>query len=253
MENNEELKNHKNHGVKVISKAADILRVLKKDNKGLSLGKIAERVGQPRSTVQRIVNALLAEQLVMMTSAEGGLCLGPEIQSLASAGRIDIAVISRPILTELSEKTGETTDLAVFKGSHMLFVDQVEGSHRLMTRSSIGDTFTMSDTANGKATLALLDDDIAATLISRELRYNEVCTITTSDIIREIERIKTKGYALDINEHTEGISAIGTAFIGPGGTIYALSIPVPSSRFEKKKKLLIADILKATEALKAFF
>ena len=111
----------------------------------------------------------------------------------------------------------------------------------------------MSDTANGKATLALLDGEVSATLISRETRYNEVNSLSTSDIIREIENIKIKGYALDINEHTDGISAIGTAFMGPGGAIYALSVPVPSSRFENKKNQLISETLKATETLKAFF
>ena len=93
-------------GVQVIARAADILRVLKHDNEGLSLGQIAERVSLPRSTVQRIINALLAERLVMAATAEGGLRLGPEIQALAAAGRINVAELIHPILSDLARQTG---------------------------------------------------------------------------------------------------------------------------------------------------
>ena len=128
-------KSASNQGVQVIARAAEILRVLKQDNRGLSLGQISDRVGLPRSTVQRIVNALLAEKLIMNTAAEGGLRLGPEIQSLAAAGRIDAAELLRPVLQDIAESCGETVDLAVFRTDHMVFVDQVVGTHRVRTVS----------------------------------------------------------------------------------------------------------------------
>jgi len=47
-------KNNKN-GIQVIARAATILRLLKINRSGLSLGQIAAQVDLPRSTVQRIV------------------------------------------------------------------------------------------------------------------------------------------------------------------------------------------------------
>ncbi|MGB0664089.1 MAG: IclR family transcriptional regulator [Pontibacterium sp.] len=245
--------NAPNQGVKVISRAAAILRTLRDDNKGLSLGQIAEKVGLPRSTVQRIVNALLDEQLVIMTSAEGGLRLGPEIQSLASAGKMDVAEIAHPFLAELSELTGETTDLAVFRNNQMVFIDQVEGSHRLRTRSGVGEIFPLTTTANGKAALALMDEEVAATLISREIKNNEGTPRSLSEVIAEIEDVRRQGYALDIDGHTEGVSAVGSAFIGPEGSIYALSIPVPSTRFKRNQAINTERLIEATQKLKSFF
>lgn len=58
-------------GVQVIARAAAILRSLKNESDGLSLGQIAERVGLPRSTVQRIVGALHAESLVIAAAPIG--------------------------------------------------------------------------------------------------------------------------------------------------------------------------------------
>ena len=244
-------KTQSNQGVQVIARAADILRALKNEHKGLSLGQIAERVGLPRSTVQRIVNALQAERFVMASSAEGGFRLGPELQSLAEAGRINIAEAVRPVLTALAKETGETVDLAVYREDHMVFVDQVVGTHRLRTVSAVGETFPLSTTANGKAALSLLADDVGAALIARELTAREEPKRVLSDIIREVEQIREAGFAFDVDEHTDGISAVGTAFKDANGLIYAVSIPVPSHRFEGKKDHLCSALLAAMKGIRA--
>lgn len=234
-------KSAQHQGVQVISRAAEILRVLKQDNGGLSLGQISDRVGLPRSTVQRIVNALLAEKLIMNTAAEGGLRLGPEIQSLAAAGRVDAAELLRPIMTEIAERTGETVDLALLRDDHLVFVDQVVGTHRVRTVSAVGESFPLISTANGKAALALLDDEMAAILAARELKASQ-SERALSALIAELEEIRATGLAWDFDEHTEGISAVGHGFRDPTGQIYAVSVPVPSYRFSKTKNS-ISDLL----------
>ncbi|WP_413851723.1 IclR family transcriptional regulator C-terminal domain-containing protein, partial [Tateyamaria sp.] len=42
----------------------------------------------------------------------------------------------------------------------------------------------------------------------------------------------------DENEHTEGVCAIGYALRDVGGDIYAVSIPVPSTRYPRVKDRL---------------
>ena len=118
-------------GIQVLSRAADILRALKADNRGLSLGGIAKRVGLPRSTVQRIVNGLVSEKLVMPNLVSGGYQLGPEILALAQAARQDVSGTLRPVIEALSRDTGETVDLSVLRNEGMVFVDQVVGTQRL--------------------------------------------------------------------------------------------------------------------------
>ena len=94
-------------GIQVISRAASILRVLKENQSGMSLGKIAERVDLPRSTVQRITSALAEEKLVIADANGGGLRLGPELSALAGAAQYSIVEHCRLLLTELTQKTGE--------------------------------------------------------------------------------------------------------------------------------------------------
>jgi len=246
---NIEKKQPSSQGVQVISRAAEILRILKQDNTGLSLGQISERVHLPRSTVQRIVNALLAERLVMASSAEGGLRLGSEIQSLAAAGRINMAELARPVLADLSKKTKETVDLAAFRDGHMVFVDQVVGSHRLRTVSAVGEVFPMTSTANGKAALALMPDDVLVSIATPELKANPGNTRPLSEFMKEIEDTRQTGIGWDLNEHTEGISAAGFAFKDPMDQIYAVSVPVPSHRFEALKARLAGLLLETRQSI----
>jgi len=244
-----EKKAQSSQGVQVISRAAEILRVLKNDNSGLSLGQIAERVQLPRSTVQRIVNALLSERLVMSSSAEGGLRLGSEIQSLAAAGRVNMTELVHPVLTDLAKRTKETVDLAVFRDEHMVFLDQVVGTHRLRTVSAVGEVFPMTDTANGKAALSLFEDDRVAAIASRELKFGGESQRPLSDFLREIEDIRKTGIAWDLDEHTQGISAAGFAFQDPVGLTYAISVPVPSHRFSAQKERLAEQLAEARTAV----
>ena len=246
------LKNiNKTGGVQVISRAAEILRALKEDDRGLSLGAIAERVGLPRSTVQRLVNALIAEGLVVASSAGGGLRLGPEIQALAAASRLAVGDLLRPILEELSQKTGETVDLSVFRDDHMLFVDQVVGTHRLRAVSAVGEVFPMTTTANGKAALSLLDDEIVVAIAERKRGTKRGSKKAIRQLQVEIDRARQAGYALDLDEHTEGISAVGAAFAAQTGSIYAISIPAPSHRFGEQRATLTQALLDALEGVMA--
>ena len=223
--------------IQVISRATRILRVLAQNTNGMSLGQIASRVGLPRSTVQRIVSALSDEGLVLSEGANGGIRLGPEIQSLAQASAGDLKERMRPVMRDIASKTGETVDLAILKRGRMHFIDQIEGSQRLRTVSSIGETFPMTTTANGKAALACLDEADAARLVLAELEA-EGGQARLMTVLEELASIRQGALATDENEHTDGISAIGFALHDATGDVIAISVPVPSSRFPRVKALL---------------
>jgi DNA-binding IclR family transcriptional regulator len=220
-------------GIQVISRAADILRALGQDTGGLSLGQIASRVQLPRSTVQRIVGSLAREGLVAAEKAGGSIRLGPEIQTLAAASRADIFKLLTDAMKSISAETGETVDLARLEGRRMLFIDQIVGSQRLRTVSNIGETFPLTTTANGKAALSLLDQSQAAKLILSEFDSLAEPSRSLADALVEIDAISKSGLAFDHGEHTDGISAMGMAMKDEAGHIFALSIPVPTSRFQR--------------------
>jgi DNA-binding IclR family transcriptional regulator len=232
--------------IQVITRAVGVLRALEGEPKGLSLGQIAQRVGLARSTVQRIVDALRAEQFVISASPTAGVRLGPALIRLAASASVEFDHITRPIMVELSQTVGETVDLSVLKGSSAVFTDQVQGRHRLQAVSAIGESFPLHCTANGKALLSVLPSDKLERLLKGPLSKLTAKTITKSgELLKQIEICRRSGIAIDDEEHTEGISALGTGFEDPLGRAIALSIPVPTTRFKRIHHELGAHLLVA--------
>lgn len=229
------------NGIQVISRAARVLRSLKDHPEGLSLGKIATEVNLPRSTVQRIVGALEEERLLIGNMIGGGVRLGPELGALAKAARFDTVEQCRPLLLELTQATSETSDLSVLRGHNMIFVDQVPGTHRLRTVSSVGEIFPLTTTANGRASLAALPRDAAMKLVSDEAtRTHSDIDLNAFDAL--LDEIQQAGLAYDADEHSDGISAVGFAFSDLAGEIHAISVPVPSSRFMRQQPAIEAAV-----------
>jgi DNA-binding IclR family transcriptional regulator len=238
----------RNGGIQVIARAAAVLRALKTSRSGLSLAQIAERVGLPRSTVQRIVNALQDERLVIASSTGVGFRLGPELHALAEAAHYNVADALRPLLQSLASQTGETVDLAVLRGGQMIFIDQVAGTQRLRAVSSVGDAFPLTDTANGKACLALMEDSEVQGMAKAELG-SKANTAFLKRLSAEIASVREHGHALDLDEHTAGISAVGIAFRDVRGDCHAISIPAPSTRFAANHAALTAALMHAKDQI----
>ena len=236
------------NGVQVIARAAAILRALEAEPDGLSLGELAKRLVLARSTVQRLVGALADEQLVMTGGPRGGVTLGSALVRLAAAANIETDRIVRPFLQSLSRDVAETVDLSTLRGRTAIFVDQVVGTSRLTAISAVGDTFPLHCSANGKALLACLSPERVRTLVDGRMTTMTPNTLTDfSKLEAEIAEVRKTQLSFDIEEHSEGICAIGTSFIDPLDREFALSVPVPTTRFAAKRAA-IADALLAIRA-----
>jgi DNA-binding IclR family transcriptional regulator len=232
-------------GVRVIAKAAAVLRALGQHPEGLSIREIGKLIDVPRSTVQRIVDALDQENLVISASPTSGVKLGPALIALASLARkFDIAELAHPMMVQLVKDLGETVDLAVLDREKAVVVDQLQGVNRLRAVSAVGDTLPLHCTASGKAVLALLPDEELARLRGKlKLVPRTRNTITSWDKMEEqIRQIRRHGFSIDREEFMIGICAAGVAFRGPGDEIAVFSIPAPTDRFMASEKT-IAKVL----------
>ena len=241
--------------IQVIARAAKILRALENQEDGLSLGEIALRVSLPRSTVQRIVSALAEEQFLIAASPRSRVKLGPALIRLAQATKMDVGPIVRPYLEKLCQALKETVDLSVLQGRHAVFLDQLPGSHRLRAVSAIGERFPLHCTACGKALLAAMPNAELDSIFAKiELTAFTENTITDSDALREeIELARRNYYALNVEEHSEGISAVGTWFNDSFGRPYAISIPAPTVRFARNKEEFTDALLACRKEVVAMF
>jgi DNA-binding IclR family transcriptional regulator len=134
----------------------------------------------------------------------------------------------------------------VLIGDHVSFIDQVAAPHRLRAVSAVGGSFPAHCTANGKALLAAYRDDALRKLLPPELEASTPNTnIDREALIDELGTVRGAGYAVDREEHTLGICAIGAVVNDALGPVAAVSVPVPTQRFIGNEQSLAGALLAA--------
>jgi DNA-binding IclR family transcriptional regulator len=173
-------------GIQVISRAAAILRTL--SNTPMSLGSIANATGLPRSTVQRIVEALAQEALV--EAGAQGVRLGWGLTEIAKRNQTCIVTTARPVLETLFARTHETVDISTALGGEVSFLDRIISDQELRVVSFPDKPRPLYAKANGKALLACLSNREIERLFSAELTPLTEHTLTRREqLIDEIERV----------------------------------------------------------------
>lgn len=218
-------------GIQVIARAAAVLRAVADRRDGIGLSELSREVGLPRSTTHRIAAALEAEE--MLSSGTGGkMRIGPALIRLGAAERLDLRAEARPHIETLSERLEETVDLAVLEGEEVLFLDQVSSPQRLRAVSAIGSLFPAYCTANGKALLAQLPPGAVKALLPARLPARTPNTITSrAKLEAELKAVRERGVAVDREEHTLGICAVGATVTDSFGVTMAVTVPLPAQRF----------------------
>jgi len=196
-----------------------MLRALSVEPDGLTPIELADRVGLPRSTAYRIVGTLTSEGL-MRVSPGGKLSIGAGLIGIATAGRRDLRHEASPYLERLSHELHETVELVVLDGGEALFTNQFVSSRSLRVVAEVGDRFPLYCTACGKALLAELPRAEALRLIPRKLKpLTPHTNVNREHLLRELDLVRTGGVAYDHQEHTIGISAVGTAVRDAAGSV----------------------------------
>lgn len=244
-------------GIRVIARAADILKALGQHPEGLTLSEIANRVDIPRSTVQRIVKALDDANFVIAASPTSGVRLGPALTSLAGVAMpADFVQICRPLIVKLNNDCGETIDLSVLGNDKMVIVDQVASvRHRLVWMTAVGSSLSLHASAPGKALLAALAPRELAALRKRlrPVKFTENTITDWARLEAELADIRRNGFAYDREECFQGILAVGKCVRGPGGQFGAVSIPVPAERFAASEDRLVQLLRSRCEKLQRRF
>ncbi|WP_426153935.1 IclR family transcriptional regulator [Pseudomonas sp. DC3000-4b1] len=220
-------------GIQVISRAAAILRCLEAEPQGLSLGAIAKRIELPRSTVQRLVDALAMEQLVE-TGAGAGVRLGPALMRLATRSHFDLTARARPHLEALSQRTGETAVLAHASGLELMILHCVVSSQELRVAPGVNSLLSIYATSCGKVILAQMPERSVRELLEGKMRQLTPNTRTLEQLLEELKDVRAQGFSCDYEEHMPGVGAMAVALATAQG-VYGLSLVGPAARIRAQE------------------
>jgi DNA-binding IclR family transcriptional regulator len=241
-------------GVQVIARVGQIFRVLDGEPWGLTLSQLATKLSLPRSTVHRLVNALVNEGLLMSASVAGRVRIGTEFVRIATGSRSELRDQVAPLMRRVNEAVGETVDCGVLEGDQVRVVHVIETHHQLRAVSDIGVVFPLYCTAKGKGILAELDDSTILRLIPKTFeRFTDATVRSRAQLMKEIEEVRATGLAYDLEEHASGICTVAIGAQDPFGSVFAISVPVPTQRFNYLKEEIAQVLLEIRTELKAEF
>jgi DNA-binding IclR family transcriptional regulator len=240
-------------GIQSIARATSVLRALGQRRQSMSLGEIARVVGLPRSTVQRLVQALQQERLVEVGGpAEPGVRLGPGLTELAGTIRTDVVRVARPHLQALFDTLHETVDIAQARGREVQFLDQIVSDRELRAVSRREGRLSLQWLACGKVLLAAMSRAEVEAALDPALAPATGRSITSRPaLVAELAEVRRTGFGYDREELSEGICAIATGIAAARGRHYAVSIVVPAQRFEPALPAIRAALLACKAAIEA--
>ena len=219
--------------VRLIARAAAILRALTQQPRGASLGELAKATGIPRSTVQRLVAALEAERMVTTNAQRPGVRLGVELCRMAAFVEEDAREILRPHAELLLEHFHESVDITYWDRDVPVVIETFASPQALRAVSHLGNRLPLHCTASGKAHLSLLEPERRAELLAGPLaRHTKRTNCNRAKLLAEIDASAKGGYFLDRDEFTEGLCAVAVTLDEPSLSDFSIAIVAPAQRFE---------------------
>jgi IclR family transcriptional regulator, acetate operon repressor len=198
-----------------------------------SLRRLARQLDVPTSTLHRILTTLSLKGMVDQT-VDGGYSISRGMDDLAIQNRLrDLPRLAESAMNDLHRLTGETVNLAVPRDNFMLITAVVHSQERLRMVNAVGTRDSFHGSSLGKAYLAALPQNDRILILSQldlvPLTPKSLTTI--ADLLKDLERIHDRGFAVDNEETVLGVRCVGAAIVpNPNEPIACLSIAGPASR-----------------------
>lgn len=150
----------------------------------------------------------------------------------------------------LTEETGGRNHFVIEEHGKGRYLYTDTGDLAVKTFARNGDNFLLHATAGGKAILSRLPDTRVKEIINEHgLNSQTSQTITNREkLFKELEEVRDRGTAFNLEEHNKGISAVSAPVLEPnGGVLGAFTVSGPAKRFtEELLQDELADIVLAT-------
>jgi IclR family transcriptional regulator, KDG regulon repressor len=223
--------------VDAAAKALDLLGAFSFREPRLSLADLATRTGIPRPTAFRLLTTL--EQAGFVSKISGEYQLGIKCFVLGNivAASLDLREKAHAHLERLRDATGETVHLAVLDQWQVLYLERLQSPHPIgFMRSRIGAVVPAYCTSLGKTLLAFKPQgEVEPWLRRQTLKPMTAATITSSRrLLKELRAIRERGYALDEQEHEDGVRCLAAPVCNHAGDVVAaISVAGPADRMPR--------------------
>lgn len=238
-----------------VTKVIAVLAHVARASDPVPLADLSRAVRLPKPTAHRVAKMLEQLSLIAKDPLTRRYTVGSRLVDLGfHAIRNAPAYRNRRLILErLSEKLGETINLAVLARDEVMYLDRVEAAWPLRTDFQPGSRVPVHCTANGKLLLAYAPSSLRA----RQLRSLTLTSFTDRTItnpkqlVEELAEIRRRGYSEDNEEFLVGVCCLAVPVRDRRGRVIAgLAVSAPSARFNlERARIHIPDMMAAAAEL----
>jgi len=208
-----------------VERALAMLEAVAQEPEGLSNAEISRKLQIPKSSASYILRTLEKQAYLNRDAETGKYRVGLKILSLSrgALSGIDVREVALPIMRHLVEKTNLTCHLAILDGPDAVYIEKVEPTGFLRVDTWVGRRMKVHATSVGKALVAHIPQEKLEKIISEAgMEKRTPKTITTLPrLLKELEKVRTQGYAVDDEENNMGARCVGASVFNQQGLIEA--------------------------------
>ncbi|SNS26818.1 transcriptional regulator, IclR family [Geodermatophilus saharensis] len=228
----------------------DILRFLADQAGPVPAAALARELGLPRSTTYHLLGELTATGFVVHLPDERRYGLGVSAYELGSGftRQAPLQRLARRPLSELTDRTGHTSHLAVLHGRDVVYVIEERARGRAPLVTDVGVRLPAPLTASGRAMLAVLPPAAVRALFPTADGFvlrNERGPDSPAALRRLLAETRRRGHALEEGEVTAGFASVGTPVLDHSGhpiAAVALTFPEHEVPDEDGRRSLAAQV-----------
>jgi len=202
-----------------------MLEAVAHEPEGLSNAEISRKLQIPKSSASYILRTLEKQGYLHRDSENGKYRVGLKILSLSrgALSGIDVREVALPIMRHLVEKTNLTCHLAILDGPEAVYIEKVEPTGFIRMDTWVGRRMRVHATSVGKSLVAHIPQpQLEKILAERAMERRTPKTICTLPrLLKELEKVRTQGYAVDDEENNLGARCVGAPIFNQQGRIEA--------------------------------
>lgn len=238
-------------GTQALHRAVALLRLITAHNRtGSRLVDLYRRCGLERPTAHRILQGMIAEQLIRQDSQTKRYYLGPLLyeMGLAAAPKLALRDICHPYLQAVAEHTGDTVFMTVRSGFDGVCVARADGCFPIKAHVlDVGRHRPLNVGAGGVALLSAMPDEDVARIcrinVERTQRRNP--RYSESTLRADLAAARRRGYAVNKVMDIPPVLSVGVAVRYPDGTPAAgISVSTLASRLGKDRIDMVVSCLR---------
>jgi DNA-binding IclR family transcriptional regulator len=240
-----------------IDRAVALMRAIGRRPGEASVSELARSVGLTRSTAARLLATLERHGLIERARSTDRYVLGYELARLGRRAEpyAGVALRADPLMRRLADRSGETVTLAVpTPDGDVDFIHQTDGPRLIGGHNWVGQRFPLYASSSGKLLLADARGEDLIGRLPEPLPALTSRTIATRDeLLRDLERSRTRGYAITCDELEEGLLGLSVPIRDDGDDLFAIiSISGPTYRMGHEQQAAALQALRdAAERLRA--